>query len=139
MKLRFAFALNKNNQFENSHFGDAYKFAIYEQQHDKLVYKGEVENIYRKAAHGDKKKGSSITKFLIEQGINVIVSREFGVNIKMVNKHFIPIIISSEQPKEVIDILQDKIHWIIDERNNSSENYKLFKIKSSILKLNIGE
>ena len=29
MKLRFAFAVNNENLFENTHFGDAYKYLIY--------------------------------------------------------------------------------------------------------------
>ena len=106
MDLIFAFALNRDNQFEAAHFGDAEKFAIYEQK---------------------------------ENQVNVIVSREFGKNIIMVNKHFIPVLISKEKPEKVVAILQDKLHWILDEWNSSGSDFKLFNIKSSILKLRIEE
>jgi predicted Fe-Mo cluster-binding NifX family protein len=137
MDLVFAFALNNDNQFEDCHFGDSHKFAIYHQNGDKIEFSTEVENIYRNGKHGDNQKGNSIIKYLEELNVNILVSREFGRNIILVNKHFIPIIISKESPEEVIKVLQDKLHWILDEWNSSSSDYKLFRITSSVLKLRI--
>ncbi len=139
MDLIFAFALNNDNQFEAAHFGDAEKFAIYEQKENQIVFRKDIENIHRKGAHGDPKKGTAIINFLKENQVNVIVSREFGRNIIMVNKHFIPVLIAKEKPEKVVAILQDKLHWILDEWNSSSSDFKLFNIKSSILKLRIKE
>ena len=139
MDLVFAFALNNDNQFEACHFGDAHKYAIYTQKGDKIIFREEIENIHRNGSHGDSKKGNAIIKFLVEQDVNALVSKEFGRNITMVNKHFIPIIISKENPEKVVNILQGKLHWIQDEWINSNAEYKLFKIKSSILKLKVEE
>lgn len=44
MNLRFAFAVNKNNQFEKKHFGDADKFLIYKQEDNKIVFLSEEIN-----------------------------------------------------------------------------------------------
>ncbi len=137
MDLIFAFALNHDNQFEAHHFGDAQKFAIYKQEDDRIVFKKEIENIHRKGAHGDPNKGNSIIQFLKQYDVNVIVSREFGKNIIMVNKHFIPVLIAKEHPDKVVKILQDKLHWILDEWNSSSADFKLFNINSSVLKLKV--
>jgi len=137
MDLTFAFALNDDNQFEASHFGDAQKYAIYKQESDKIVFKMDIENVYRKGAHGDPNKGNSIIQFLQQYDVNVIVSREFGKNIILVNKHFIPVLISKEQPEKVVEILQHKLHWILDEWNSSSADFKLFNINSSVLKLKV--
>ena len=139
MDLIFAFALNDDNQFENCHFGDSKKFSVYQQQNGKITFQYDIENLYRAGAHGDNKKGNSIIGYLKTHQINVIVSRQFGQNIVMVNKHFIPIIISKESPNEVIKILQKNLHWILDEWNSSHSDFKLFKIKSSVLKLKIEE
>ena len=139
MDLIFAFALNHDNQFEAAHFGDAEKFAIYEQKQNQLVFRKDMENIHRKGAHGDPNKGKAIINFLKENKVNVIVSREFGKNIVLVNKHFIPVLISKEEPEKVVEILQSKLYWILDEWNSSSSDFKLFNIKSSILKLRIEE
>jgi len=43
MDLIFAFALNRDNQFEAAHFGDAEKFAIYEQKDDQIVFKKDID------------------------------------------------------------------------------------------------
>jgi len=137
MNLVFAFALNNENQFENCHFGDSHKFAIYQQTGDSIELLTEINNKYRGEKHGDNKKGNSIIKYLEGYNVNVLVSREFGKNIIMINKHFIPVIISKESPDDVIKILHGKLHWIIEEWNTSSSDYKLFRIKSSILKLKI--
>ena len=119
MNLKFALAVNNNNQFEKKHFGDADKYLIYQQEDDKLVSFFEEINHFKtldeKVEHGSKRKGNAIIEFLKERGVNVLVSRQFGKNIKLVNEHFIPVIISSEQPDEVISILTKHIYWIMDE------------------------
>ncbi len=138
MNLRFAFAVNNDNQFEKTHFGDADKYIIYQEESDKLVLSSEESNQFKlmdeEAEHGSRKKGKAIIEFLKKNGVNVLVSRQFGKNIKMINAHFIPVIISSEKPDEVIQILTRHLHWIKDEWKQKESNFKLFTIKAGILK-----
>ena len=138
MGLRFAFAVNKNYQFEKKHFGDADKFLIYNEESDKIVLLSEEPNRFKlldeEVEHGSKKKGKAIIEFLKEKNVNVLVSRQFGKNIKMINAHFIPVIITSEKPDEVIQILSRHLHWIKDEWKQDKSNFKLFTIKAGILK-----
>jgi len=79
MNLRFAFAVNNDNQFEKKHFGDADKYMIYQEESGKIV-------------------------------------------------------LSSEQQDEILQILIRHIHWIKDEWEEKKSNFKLFTIKSGILK-----
>ncbi len=142
MNLRFAFAVNSDNQFEKKHFGDADKYIIYQEESDKLVLSSEESNQFKlldeEAEHGSRKKGKAIIEFLKGKNVNVLVSRQFGKNIKMINVHFIPVIISSEKPDEVIQVLTRHIHWIKDEwEHNEKSNFKLFTIKTGILKSSI--
>jgi len=142
MNLRFAFAVNSDNQFEKKHFGDADKYIIYQEESDKLVLSSDESNQFKlldeEAEHGSRKKGKAIIEFLKGKNVNVLVSRQFGKNIKMINAHFIPVIISSEKPDEVIQVLTRHIHWIKDEwEHNKKSNFKLFTIKSGILKSSI--
>ena len=138
MNFKFALAVNNDNQFEKKHFGDADKYLIYQQEDDKLVSFSEEINHFKtldeKVEHGSKRKGNAIIDFLKSKEVNVLVSRQFGKNIKLVNEHFIPVIISSEQPDEVIGILTKHIYWIKDEWEENKSNFKLFTIKSGILK-----
>ncbi len=138
MNLKFALAVNNNGHFEKKHFGDADKYLIYQQESDKIVFLSEEINHFKtldeQVEHGSKRKGAAIIEFLLERNVKVLVARQFGENIKLVNEHFIPVIISSEQPDEVISILTKHIYWIMDEWKNSKSNFKLFTIKSGILK-----
>ena len=134
-----AFSVNNDNQCEKKHFGDADKYLIYQEESDKIVLSSEELNRFKlldeEVEHGSKKKGNAIIEFLKkEKGVNVLVSRQFGKNIRMINEHFIPVIISFEKPDEVIQILSRHVHWIKDEWEHKESNFKLFTIKSGILK-----
>jgi len=138
MNLKFAFAVNKDNKLNKNHFGDADKYLIYEQVGNEIVLMSEEINHLKtfdeEQEHGSKKKGNTIVEFLRGKGINVLVSMQFGRNIKIVNEYFIPVIIYSENPDEVVGMLNKHLHWIKDEWNNKSSDFKLFTIKSGILK-----
>jgi len=138
MEMRFAFAVNNNNQFEKSHFGDTEKFLIYDAGSGSLEYIAEEPNVFRDMdevkEHGSKKKGLAIIDFLKNKGVRVLVSRQFGRNIKIINEHFVPIIIYAAAPEKVINTINHHMHWISDELDSTSSNFKLFSIKSGILK-----
>ena len=138
MNLRFAFAVNKKDQFEKKHFGDAEKYIIFEVRNKSLERVSEEINPYisfdEKQNHGSIKKGGAIIKFLKGKNVNVVVSKRFGANIKLINEHFIPVEIALSTPDEVIAIINKHIHWIEDEWEHNNSDYKLFTIKSGILK-----
>lgn len=140
MKLTFAFALNHEGIFENKHFGDADRFAFYEEKDKQISIKEEIKNEFKtnfKDEHGLKAKGEAIVSFLKEQRVKVLISKQFGRNLHMVNQHFVPVIIHQESPQEVLEILNKHKKWFKDELRNRSSNYMLFQIKNGILKSKI--
>ncbi len=141
MKITFALALNNEGVFEKRHFGDTDKFAIYRFKNNELSFVEELPNTFKSMEevyqHGSKKKGNAIIEFLKEKGVSVLVSKQFGKNIKMVNQHFVPVIISEDKPEQVLSILQRKINWFNDELKNRKTDYMLFHIKNGILKMHI--
>lgn len=141
MNLRFAFAVNEANEFEEKYFGEAEKYIIYERKADKMelssVEINRFKSLNKEQEHGSIRKGNAIIKFLKEKDVNILVSRQFGKNIILVKEHFIPVRISLEHPDEVIDILNKHLHWIEDEWKNNKSNFKLFTVKSGILKSSI--
>ncbi len=141
MNLVFAFAVNKENKFEKRHFGDADKFLIYNHENDRIVLKSEENNLFKSMdevhEHGSKKKGQAIIDFLQKKNVNVLVSMQFGKNIKLINKPFIPVKISEEHPNEIIEVLAKHIYWIEEEWTRNKSNHKLFIINSGILKVSI--
>lgn len=132
MDLRFAFAVNDQNEFENKHFGEVDKFLIYKFASGSMHKESEEENTYKVyeqgKKHGLKKKGEAIADFLKSRNVNILVARQFGKNISLINDHFIPIVIASEKPAEVSEILIRYFRWILDEWEKKTSGYKLFTL-----------
>jgi len=142
MNVRFAFAVSNSNSFEKKHFGDADKYLIFESNQDRLVLVEELVNTFQnfeENTHGLQKKGVLISNYLLQSGVNVIVSQQFGRNVTEVSKYFIPIVVYFETIDTVVNALNEKIRWINEEMARKSERYKLFKIKSGILKIDVDE
>jgi len=141
MKLRFAFAVNNENRFAKIHFGDADRYLIYTLEDGKMSLSSEDVNnikvIDEDLEPGSVSKGNAIIKFLKDRDVNVLVSKQFCPNINLLNEHFIPVLITRDQEDEVINILNKHLHWIKDEWENNSSGFKLFTIKSGILKTSI--
>jgi predicted Fe-Mo cluster-binding NifX family protein len=139
--MRFAFAVNMDNKLGQQYFGNADKYLIYMQETGKIILSSEEVNKYKLLdqgkGYGLKKKGSAIIKLLREKNVHVLVARQFGKNITLVNKYFIPVKISSEHPEEIVSILSKHLHWIEDEWNNKKSDYGIFTIKKGILKSSI--
>lgn len=138
MNIRFAFAVNKANFFEKKHFGDADKYLIYEQHSDKLILISEETNTFKlldeEQEHGSRRKGNAIINFLKGKKANALVSMQFCKNIKMINRHFIPVKVTVEHPDEIIGLIEKHLHWIQDEWERNSSDYKLFTISSGVMK-----
>lgn len=141
MKITFALALNEDGFFEKKHFGDSDKFAIYTYKNNELLFNDEFRNTFKSMdevqEHGSKMKGNAIISFLNEKGVSVLVSKQFGQNIKMVNQHFVPVIIDEEKPEMVLEILHEHMDWFKDELTSRSENHMLFQIKNGIIKMQV--
>jgi len=141
--IKFAFAVNQLNAFESENFCGADKFHVYELINNDLVYLREIVNLHKSPLdeinEGITNNGLEIIDLLKNHEINVLVSSIFGKNIQMVNNHFIPVIVTSETPAEVITAITRHIKWIKDELENRPSEFKLFTIKKGILKTSINK
>jgi hypothetical protein len=139
--ISIAFAVNADGHFEEKHFSNADKFLIYVWTNNELSLNNTEINTF-KDFDADKTYISSdncgsITDLLKRRDVRVLVSRQFGKNIQMVNHLFIPVIINSETPDEVVSILKKHMRWIEDELNRKPGEFKLFYISSGIFKTEI--
>ena len=143
MNLKFACAVDKNGNFQDDHFGEADKYLIYEEIEGGLVLISEEVNSHKNDdeshKHGLKKKGDALSSMLIDRQGNVLVAKQFGRNIKIVSKHFIPVLISSDNPKEATETLGKYIYWLRDEWKKGKDQFNLFTMKSGILKSAVNE
>jgi predicted Fe-Mo cluster-binding NifX family protein len=139
--IRFACAVNHNGLFEARHFGNADKYLIYEWNNNELNFIEEVANSFNSfddiKLNGLSTKNMACINLLEQADVKILVSRQFGQNIGMINKLFIPVIVNSETPEEVLSILKKHIRWIEDELNGKNQEFKLFSINKGILKTKI--
>jgi predicted Fe-Mo cluster-binding NifX family protein len=139
--IRLALAITKFDVFESRNFCNAYKFRIYDLIDKDLVYVEDIFNKYRSAV--DKQTGTqednsnAIIDLLKNHDINVLVSSVYGRNLQKVNNHFIPVVVTSETPDEVLTAIIKHIKWIEDELANRPAEFKLFTIKKGILKTSV--
>ena len=102
-------AVNHSGHFEPKHFGETDKYLIYEWTNGRFVFLQEEINKFKdfdeEQEHGVQKKGLVIIDFLRSLNVNILVSKQFGRNIQMVNHHFIPVIISEDTQGQVLEIL----------------------------------
>ncbi|MGC9472352.1 MAG: NifB/NifX family molybdenum-iron cluster-binding protein [Bacteroidales bacterium] len=139
--LRFALAVSHSGCFEKQHFGDADKYLIYELNSRGWIFLHEKPNIYKDYdedhRHGLPDKGLGVMKYLDSSGVHVLVSRQFGRNIRLVNQRFIPVVVHHTHPEQVLEILQKHIRWIYDELSCRREAYRLFIVKKGFLKTRV--
>ena len=136
--IRFALAVDHSNQFVSQHFGQAYKFLIYESNTEGIIFKKEISNYYRTYdedhKHGSAIKAQNIIKTMMEENIKVLVSHQFGKNIKRISSHFIPVVVIQKNVNEVIGVLSKNLNWIIDELNTTRSSHHLLSIRNGMLK-----
>jgi len=139
--LYCAFAVNELNQLQNRHFGDAEKYIIYKWIENQFIKTEELINIYKdfdeSELHGSKKKGGAIINYLKQKEVKVLVSKQFGKNISLVNQHFIPILVYNNSIEDTMLELAKHFKWIEEELNNKKSNYIVFSINKGILKRKI--
>lgn len=139
--IRLAVAADQKNKIKATHFGEADKYLIYEINDGIPLFQNEMINLHKnldeEIEHGSVRKGSAIMELLKTAGVKVLVSRQFGKNIQIVNRFFIPVIVDSGEPEIVLDSIVRHIRWIEDELESNPGSYKLFILKKGIIKKGI--
>ncbi|MBN1144211.1 MAG: hypothetical protein JXA72_07300 [Bacteroidales bacterium] len=138
MPVRIAFAVNQNAHIEARHFGDADKYIIGEYINKEIVLIREEMNTCKTLdehqEHGAHKKGLAIIELLKKNQVNILVSRQFGKNVQIVNRHFIQVIVDLAKPEEAIPHLTKHMKHFEDELVSHPAKYTLFTIKKGKLK-----
>jgi predicted Fe-Mo cluster-binding NifX family protein len=139
--LRFALAVNAQHLFESRHFGDAEKFLLYDYREGEMAFCKELTNpakdSHHSFAHGSEEKAGLLTELFTSEKVDVLVSKKFGGNLKRVNRHFIPVIITQDSLEDALGIMQKHIHWLMEERHKRPDSFQLFQINQGILKTSV--
>jgi len=138
MNIKFALAVSESGLFEAKYFGDADKYLIYEWDGQNFFMCTELVNSFKnfdeEQEHGSREKGGAIIQLLQENHVKVLVSKQFGKNIQLINRFFIPVIIGYETIPEAITKLRNSMKWIEEELSRNTQDYKLFTLKKGTLK-----
>jgi predicted Fe-Mo cluster-binding NifX family protein len=133
--LKLAIALDKNLQLPESHFGESENFLIYGLSGDKLHFLKSIPNLHKKddedTNHGDPVKGNNIANLLKKENVNILVSKSFGENIKIVSKFFLPVIVPMTDVKNVVILLENSVSNLT---NATTKHFKDLKSKAYKLK-----
>ena len=91
MDLITAFATNNGTTFMDNHFGDANYYDIYKISASNSEFIKRIDNTVdiEEESHADPKKAKGISGLLKSEGIQVVVSKVFGPNIKRIKKNFV--------------------------------------------------
>jgi predicted Fe-Mo cluster-binding NifX family protein len=118
VKLRVACATDNGEDLINRHFGDAESYLIYDvddQNYEKVKeinnsteeHKGDEEDV-----HADSEKARNIKELLKEEGVQVLLSRQFGPNIKSVRNYFVPVIAKKLRLIDAVKMLKNNLHLV---------------------------
>ncbi len=100
--LVIAIATDDDKYYINRHFGDAERYLIYRLTDTNCEYLKKIENTTEEESdkiHADPVKAGSIAKILKAEGVQVLVSKAFGPNIKRVIKKFACVLVREKQIK----------------------------------------
>jgi len=114
----FAFATDDGQNLKNDgHFGNAKYYSIYRISSEKEEFIEQRKNIKieenEEDIHGDYNKAKAVSSVL--DGINVLINKKFGPNIKRMKEKFVCVIARTESIKETINIVKTNMDKIIEE------------------------
>jgi predicted Fe-Mo cluster-binding NifX family protein len=93
VKITAAFGTDDGKGFIDRHFGDSLYFDIYEIDENNANLLKRIDNSTDKdegnEIHGDPVKAGGIMGLLLNEKVNVAVSKNFGPNIKRIQKKFV--------------------------------------------------
>ncbi|HHE39383.1 MAG TPA: dinitrogenase iron-molybdenum cofactor biosynthesis protein [Candidatus Cloacimonetes bacterium] len=126
-KIRVAFATDNGKTFMGRHFGDADFYDIYEIAGNNAKFIKRIDNTVdeEEEVHADPKKAKGISKLLLHENVNVVVSKIFGPNIKRIKKKFVCIVVKDEEIEEGINKICLNIGKIYNEWEKGEERQHL--------------
>lgn len=120
--LTVACATDEGDQLINRHFGEAGRYDIYELQRESVKFMRSIENtVPEERDHADPQKARNIGGLLKPAGVQVLVSGQFGQNIKRVRKSFVPVIVRSLEINTALEMLQQHYEEIVREYERGEE------------------
>ncbi len=124
--LILAIATDDEKHFIKRHFGDAESYLIYQLDEAGWAFLKKIENnSEEEKMHADPVKAGSISGVLKNEGVQVLVSKAFGPNIKRMIKKFACILVHDESIESGLDNLKLNYSAILERWKQGSERKPL--------------
>jgi len=132
MEFIAAFSTDDGKTFVNKHSGDARYFDVYKISETETAFLKRIENTSpEEKKHADPEKAKGIGGLLKKKGVQVLVAKVFGPNVKRMKKQFVCIMMNGATIAESLKKLQGKLPDIRAEWEAGEErNILNFKNKS---------
>ena len=103
----------------DDHVGMSKYYLIYGYSEGEMNFKEKRENIKyqedKTKVHGDLKKAKKVSSVL--EGVDIIVGKMLGPNIKRLKNKFVCVIIREPKIKKALEIIKENINEIVEEKN----------------------
>ena len=127
--LIVAIASDDGEHMPKGHFGAAPRFELYALEADNATWLRSIDNprsnnslpldgggAHHSHGPGSSHHGGGIGRLLGGEGVQVMVSRAFGANIKRMRQRFLPVVVQRERDSDAIALLQSQWgrveqHW----------------------------
>ncbi len=118
-----ACATNDKIHYTSDHFGDAHYFVLYEVNRESLRKLETIDNTTPDDYEVHDHKALDILKLFKDKGVEAIMNRAFGRNIRIMVRYTIPILTKALSLDESLLILQDNLDVLIQEQARSDRFY----------------
>ena len=118
--MKVAFATDNGKSFINRHFGDSNYYYIYEMSSSGVEFIKKIENTTEEdneEIHADPIKAKGVTQMLKTEGIEVVIAKIFGPNIKRIRKNFVCILMNDNDISDSIKKAHKNFDIILNEWN----------------------
>jgi len=117
-----AIATDSKDTLKNMHFGEAFQYHLYEISPDHFRHvKTIANNTILDETHADENKAKGIGGILKKENVKVLVSRQFGANIKHMKTKFACIQTNQITLPGSIEEFQSRYSSILEEIENGDE------------------
>ena len=133
MEFIAAFSTDDGKTYVDKHSGDARYFDVYKISETETAFLNRIENSSpEEKKHADPEKAKGIGLFLKKEGVQVLVSKIFGPNVKRMKKQFVCIMMNDTAIADSLKKLQEKLPEIQTEWE-AGEGRKILNFKDKSL------
>jgi predicted Fe-Mo cluster-binding NifX family protein len=127
---RIGIATDGGTRLAAGHFGEAGRFVVVEFDGTQVLSRREVDNPTSDAGHdridhGHEGTATAIGRLMAVNGVQILVSRAFGPNIRRMTTRFLPVVVRGDTVDQALDLLRANWQQVITQWHRGEERRHL--------------